>query len=208
MPVKKGRSEHLPPHGSDQIGMERLIFFSDAVFAIAITLLVLDIRLPTAGDSLTDAELSQLLLGIWPKYMAYVISFLVIGMFWIGHHRKFRFIQRYDNRLLLLNVLLLMVIAFTPFPTTLISEYVNRTATIFCALVMILSSLLSFAIWWYASYNGLIDPNLDQRKRRRETFGPLLVAGIFLVSIGLAYINGGVARLSWLLVAFMLRFYR
>ena len=208
MPAKKGRSEHLPAHGPDQIGMERLIFFSDAIFAIAITLLVLDIRLPITNDTLTDAELSRLLLGIWPKYMAYGISFLVIGMFWIGHHRKFRFIQRYDNRLLLLNVLLLMVIAFTPFPTTLISEYVNRTATIFYALVMIASSLLSFAIWWYASYNGLIDPNLDQRKRRRETFGPLLVAGIFLVSIGLAYINGGVARLSWLLVAFMLRFYR
>jgi uncharacterized membrane protein len=136
-----------------------------------------------------------------------MISFLVIGLFWIGHHRKFRIIQRYDNRLLL-NVLLLMVIAFIPFPTSLISEYENRTATIFYALVIILSGLLFSVLWWYASYNGLIDPNLDQRKRRRETLGPMLMTGVFLLSIGLAFINIGLARLSWLLVALILRLYR
>jgi uncharacterized membrane protein len=200
---------NAPERNLDQIGIERLIFFSDAVFAIAITLLSLEIRLPDTSGTLTNAELLQSLLAIVPKYIAFIISFMVIGMIWIGHHRKFRYIQRYDNNLMLLNLLLLMIIAFIPFPTSLISTYGNQTATIFYASIMILASFISASIWWYASYKDrLIVPNLDQRLRRRETLGPLLVIGVFILSIGLTFINSGLARLSWILIAVMLRFYR
>jgi uncharacterized membrane protein len=209
MPVKTGKSTDSPENKQDQVGLERLIFFSDAVFAIAITLLSLDLRLPIAGSTLTNSELAQRLLEIWPKYLAYVISFLVIGTFWAGHHRRFRIIQRSDSNLLWLNLLLLMVIAFIPFPTALLSEYGNRTATQFYALVMVLAGVLSAATWWYASYGDrLIDPNLDKRMRRRETWGPLLLVGVFLFSAGLAFINDDIAKLSWLLLAVALRFYR
>jgi uncharacterized membrane protein len=203
-----GKSAHSPENEADQIGMERLIFFSDAVFAIAITLLSLEIRLPATDSAPTNGELSQLLLEIWPKYMAYVISFLVIGLFWIGHHRRFRIIQRYDRNLMLLNLLLLMVIAFVPFPTAVLSEYGNRAATIFYALVMILIGVLSACLWWYASYKDrLIDPGLDRRRRRREMLIPLWFIGVFLLSIALAYINVGLARLSWILLAVTQRSY-
>jgi hypothetical protein len=91
----------------------------------------------------------------------------------------------------------------------LISEYGNRTATIFYASVLILAGLLSLAIWLYASHhNRLIDPLLDIRQRRREIVGPLLSIAIFLLSIGLAFIDVGLARLSWALVFFMQRIYR
>ncbi len=187
---------------ADRFGLERLAFFSDAVFAIAITLLALEIRLPTGEGPVTNAELVRNLLAIWPKYLGYIISFLVIGVFWIGHHRKFHFIQRYDGNLLLLNLLLLMAIAFIPFPTSVISKYGNRTATIFYALTMTLTGVLSAAIWWYASHrNRLIDSQLSIRQRRRETWGPLVVPGVFLLSIGLAFINDDLAKLSWVLVA-------
>jgi TMEM175 potassium channel family protein len=209
MPAKTGKTTRSPEVLQDKIGLDRLIFFSDAVFAIAITLLSLDIRLPATQASLTDAELGRLLLEIWPKYMAYIISFLVIGLFWIGHHRKFRYIQKYNGNLLLLNLVLLMTIAFIPFPTSLISEYGNRASTIFYALVMVLTSLLSATMWWYAAYmKKLVDPNLDQPHRRRELIGPLLGAGVFLLSIGLAFFNVNLARLSWVLVAVTQPYYK
>jgi uncharacterized membrane protein len=92
-----------------------------------------------------------------------------------------------------------MLIAFTPFPASVISEhYTNLTANIFYALTMALTSLLSGAIWWYSAHNNrLIDSHLPARVRRQETWSPLLVAGIFLVSIGLAFINVRLARVSW-----------
>jgi uncharacterized membrane protein len=198
---------HVPaPHPSepyDHVGLERLIFFSDAVFAIAITLLALEIRLPAAEAELTDGQLLDSLLGLWRSYMAYVISFLVIGSFWLGHHRKFRWIRRYDRRLLLLNLLLLMVVAFLPFPTSVISEYGNQTATIFYALTMALAGVLSAALWWYAERAPqMIDPALDARRRRHELINPLLSAAIFLISCGIALIDSDLAKFSWLLIVF------
>jgi uncharacterized membrane protein len=195
---------HVIHPDQEQLGLERLVFFSDAVFAIAITLLALEIRLPVLDGGLTNAELTSSLLALWPKYLGYSISFLVIGFIWIGHHRKFRFITHFDSNLLLLNLLLLMVIAFIPFPASVISEYGNRTATIFYALVMILAGLLSAIIWIYSSFqNRLIDPTVDLRYRRKETWGPLLMSVIFLISIGIAYLNDDLAKASWGLIIFI-----
>ncbi len=130
-----------------------------------------------------------------------MLSFLVIGSYWISHHRKFRYIRRYDRRLILLNLLLLMVIAFIPFPTTVLSEYGNRTATIFYASVMVLGGLLSVLIWWYAAYkNRLIDPNMDVKQRRKEIQVPLVTTGIFLLSIGISFIDPNIARFFWILI--------
>jgi uncharacterized membrane protein len=194
---------------TDRTGLERLIFFSDAVFAIAITLLVIEIRLPPVEGSLNNAELAESLLRLWPNYLGYMISFLVIGAFWISHHRKFRYIQHYDSRLLLLNLLLLMAIAFMPFPTAVLSEYGNRTAIIFYAGAIVLIAVLLAVVWSYASYhNRLVDPQLDRHIRRREFVGPLLMAGIFLLSIPLAFINESLAMFSWLLLAVVWWFIR
>jgi uncharacterized membrane protein len=213
MPRKSPKPRHSPSEGKpasseqDQLGLERLVFFSDAVFAIAITLLALEIRLPSLGEHLTNDQLLQALLTIWPKYLSYAISFLVIGSFWMGHHRKFRFIRTYDVNLLLLNILLLMVVAFIPFPTSVISEYGNRTATIFYALVMTVAGLLNALVWVYGSYNNrLIEPNFTPSQRRRETLRALIVPSVFLFSIGLAFINEDLAKYSWLLIGVALRF--
>lgn len=202
MPGPKIQPGANPGHENDALALERLIFFSDAVFAIAITLLALEIRLPANGADLSNAALARALVELWPRYLAYAISFLVIGFFWASHHRKFRLIRRFDHGLLLLNLLLLMVIAFTPFPAAVISENGNRTATIFYALVMILAGLFSAAVWAYAEYGGrLIDPRASgSRRRRRELWTPLAMAGIFLLSIGLAFINEDLAKTSWVLV--------
>ena len=188
-------------HHTDQLGLERLIFFSDAVFAIAITLLALEIRLPDTDELLTNTQLASQLAGMWHEYLAYILSFLVIGTFWMAHHRKYRYIIRYDNRLLFLNLLMLMVIAFIPFPSSIISKYPDRSATIFYALTMATAGILLAGNWWYASHhNRLIDPNLDVRISRRQLVAPLVTTAIFLFSILISFMNANLSRISWLLI--------
>lgn len=204
-PAPKPKTIHAdaPEHlHADELGLERLLFFSDAVFAIAITLLALDIRLPAESAGLTNDELFNQLLSIWPKYLSYIISFLVIGGFWISHHSRFRVITRYDQRLIFFNLLLLMAIAFVPFPTAVLSENGNRTSTIFYALTMLVAGLLSSLTWGYALWsNQLMPADLSQAQRRHRLLRSLIVPGIFVLSIGVAFIDADAAKYSWLLIA-------
>ncbi len=189
-----------PPQAPDpgRIRLDRLMFFNDSVFAIAITLLALEIRLPATNQALTDAELGATLLAMVPKFMAYIISFLVIGSFWIAYHRKFQYIQRSDRSLLTLNLLILMVVDFIPFPSSMVSENGGLTATIFYALTVALIGVLFAILWAYASRRArLIDPALPNQLRRRELIIPLVTSSIFLLSIGIAYLDTGIARLTW-----------
>jgi uncharacterized membrane protein len=193
----------------NRFALERLAFFSDAVFAIAITILVLDIRLPADSGATSGHELLLSLVGLWPKYLAFFISFWVIGLSWISHHRKFLYIQRVDYQLLTLNLLMLMMIAFVPFPTAVMSENGSFTATAFYTLTMILVSLSGLILWLHAARNHrLIDPRLDKHQIWLETSVPLATMVIFALSIGVAALDPSLARISWLLVfpvAFLLR---
>lgn len=184
-----------------QLGLERIVFFSDAVFAIAITLLALEIRLPE-GDFSDNAALTRALLAMWPKYLAFGISFWVIASFWLGHHRMFLRIKRFDRRLILLNFVLLMLIAFIPFPTTLISEYGNRTASIFYASTMVAIGLTLAAMTVYAAGPGhLVDETVESIWRQRGLWRSLAVAGVFALSIVIAFFSADLAMYSWLLLA-------
>ncbi len=204
--MPKSKASVPPAHSQDtveqnRLGLERLIFFSDAVFAIAITILVLDLRLPAGAESADYSQLLLMLTALAPKYLAYTLSFWVIGLYWISHHRKFLLIKRYDNRLLSLNLLLLMMIAFIPFPTAVMSQNVTHTASIFYALVMAVGGLLMAILWWHAARNhNLIDPQLSRRLIWREVAAPLATTGIFLLSIGIAFWDAGLVRLCWLLI--------
>lgn len=186
---------------TDKIGLERLIFFSDAVFAIAITLLALEIRLPEEAGQYGDLEMWAALAGLWHQYLAYIISFLVIGSFWMAHHRKFRLVDRYDNRLLSLNLLVLMSIAFIPFASSVISVSSTRSATIFYALTMVVVSLFFTAMWLYITHdNRLLKPDISQQRKQREFISVLSTVVVFLISIVLSFINTDLARLSWILI--------
>lgn len=204
--MKKIKASAPPAHNQDvsernRLGLERLIFFSDAVFAIAITVLILDIHLPPGADSANNNQLLLMLTGLWHKYLAYVLSFWVIGQYWISHHRKFLLIKRFDGRLLSLNLLLLMVIAFIPFPTAVMSENGNRTSTIFYALAMALGGILISILWWHAAHNhNLIDPQLNRQVQWREVISPLTTVAIFVLSIGIAFWDEGLVRIFWVLI--------
>ncbi len=178
--------------GEKQTG--RLEAFSDGVFAVAITLLILNIKIPgldTPGKLFNDKQLWQALSGEWPMLAAYITSFATIGIMWINHHRLFIHIKRTNTGLLLMNLLLLLVIVFIPVPTALLAEYIVRpdlhTAAIVYSSTFFLSACCFNLLWHYASYhNRLLGENVDTRSvdsiSRQYLFGPLLYFIIFGVS--------------------------
>jgi uncharacterized membrane protein len=139
----------------------RLETFSDGVFAIAATLLILEIRL---GDT---EHVRHGLLHLWPSYTAYAISFLTIGIMWINHHGLFKQINSVDRTFLALNVVFLMVIAFIPFPTEVLAAHLHhdaKAAAFFYGLTMIAMAAMFGAVWFYAATGRrLIAPDADQR---------------------------------------------
>jgi uncharacterized membrane protein len=200
--MKKTSAASINTPTVNETGMERIVFFSDAVFAIAITLLALEIRLPEDIAHAGNHELLQSLLSIWPKYLGYFISFLSIGNFWVIHHRQYQYIERYDTRLIFINLLVLMAVAFIPFSTSVISVNGNRTATILYALNAALVGLLSTLLWIYASHKRrLVIPNLEFAVVRRGLIRNLIAPVIFLFTIGLSYLNPDLAKFSWIMIA-------
>jgi len=161
----------------------RLEAFSDGVIAIAITLLVLDIKLPHAGYGL-----GQELLNLWPSYFAYAISFIVIGAIWINHHAMFDHIVRADHKLLLLNTLHLMFIAFLPFPTSVLADALhNRVdetiATAFYGGTLTVIGLLVTAMWYYAAYeHRLLSENISREDAKWYGLGLLFGPGGYAIA--------------------------
>ena len=139
----------------------RLVAFSDAVFAITITLLVLEIRPPT-----DDRNLLHGLVALWPSYLAYAVTFLFIGQVWANHHVMFDHITAANRVVLLLNTLLLMVVAFLPFATSVLagalrSGHGERTAVVFYAIAFDMTALTFNAVWQYACRHRLLSQALD-----------------------------------------------
>ena len=130
----------------------RIEAFSDGVFAIAITLLIIEVHVPAQEDA---ATLGHELLRLWPSYLGYLTSFLTIGVMWINHHHVFSLIARVDRTMLLLNTLLLLLIAFVPFPTAVLAQFVEtdgaRAAAVLYGATLTLTSIAFFVWWRYAS---------------------------------------------------------
>jgi uncharacterized membrane protein len=141
----------------------RLEAFSDGVFAIAITLLVLEITVPEHGRTLSSALLHQ-----WPSYFAYAVSFLNIGIMWVNHHQVFRFVRTVDRRLLFVNLGLLMCVAFVPFPTSIVARFIEKGSDARAAAVLFGVTLTLTAVFWQLLWYWAIDrphilgPNPDR----------------------------------------------
>jgi uncharacterized membrane protein len=143
----------------------RVEAFSDGVFAIAITLLVLAVGIEQA---IAEGELKEQLLDLWPAYIAYAVSFLTIGIMWVNHHAVFRQFERVDRPLLLLNILLLMCVSFTPFPTRVVAEHAKNgddrlSAALLYGTTMTVTAICFFAVWMYGS-RRLLRPDAEPRE--------------------------------------------
>jgi|1186.fasta_scaffold382388_2 uncharacterized membrane protein len=182
----------------------RLEAFSDGVIAIAITLLILEVKIP----HVRAARLAHALGEQWPSYVAYALTFVVIGIMWMNHHRVFELIGRTDRGLLFVNLMMLMGIAFLPFPTALLADYVvdgGNNATVAAAVysaTMTVIGLTFLGIWLYLRrHPELLAPGVDPvvipGSIRRTLPGPCLYGA----SIALAFVSPEACLLVYALLA-------
>ena len=170
--------------------LERLVFFSDAVFAIAITLLIIEIHPPHLEPHAGDAAHWQALAQLIPRFVGYAVSFWVIGMFWMGHHRAFNLASRYSARVLPWNLALLMTIAFMPFVTAYFSSnFTARVpAMVYCA-TMLVAALLNLKVNRTATGPDMVDPSMPAAsvtELRRRSLSVALGAAV-AVALSLVY---------------------
>jgi uncharacterized membrane protein len=190
----------LAKQSHETYGSERLVAFTDAVMAVAITLLVLDLKLP---EGLRDDQLYSIIPSLAHALWCYALSFVVIGILWMVHHNQFHSIRRVDGVMLWLNLFFLMSVALIPFVTSVLSDHATPLPTMLYAAVLMASCAMTAAMWWYASRTpGLMSPDVPADQRRAGLITPLIVAGIFAASIGVAYWAGSSAgQWTWLLAA-------
>ena len=179
-------------HTYDQrVPKSRTEAFSDGVFAIAITLLIIEVRVPHSKAG----ELAGDLAGQWPSYAAYLVSFVIIGIIWVNHHDIFEHLITVDRPLLFLNLLLLLTVAFLPFPTALLGQYIRQgdnahiAAAVYGANMMFIG-LAFIAMWTYlARVPSLLEPDVGARgalrARRAAAIGPV----VYGLSIALAFVS-------------------
>ena len=191
----------LPRQEDDEAaeeGIGRILALSDGVFAIALTLLILDIAVPATTS---DDDLAKVLLDLWPRYLAFALSFLVISRFWVIHRQAFRLIVRGDPALVWLNLLLLLFISFLPFPTAVLGEHTGApAAAVLYAVAVCLTSAASAAYFWYASGRGnLLGPDVGgayvRAMRARALSGPVF----FALTVPIAAFAPYVAAAVWFL---------
>ena len=176
-----------------ELSTTRIEAFSDGVFAIAITLLVLEIKVPHLEG--TDKSLGAELLHLWSSYFGYIFSFIMIGIYWANHHYIFHFYKRTDHYFVLLNVFFLMLISFLPFPTAVLAEHIGdlehrQTAIIFYAFGLFLPAIGWLSMWLYATYNHrLIEKNLAPEFIRRMTRQYIFSLFLYGLAIAVSFWN-------------------
>jgi uncharacterized membrane protein len=185
----------------DRIGVnkERMMSLNDGVFAIAITLLVLDLAIPEIPSTLVDVLLLPSLLEIYPKVIGFSLSFFIIASYWLSYHRIFSFIRDVDRRLVALNIFFLFFIVFMPFPTYLLGLYgAHFSVVLFYAIVITINSLFVYLMWRHAVHRGdLLSEPLDDRFIEYLTVRCLTPVCVFVVSIGIALVSPLAAMFWW-----------
>lgn len=181
----------------------RILGFSDGIFAFAITLLALTFDVPRISQDLADKQLfHEIFTKQIDSYTSFLISFIVIGSFWISHHQKFKYIVRYNKTFLWINLFALMCIVYLPYPTEVLSDYADsKVAVIFYALSMVITSTMFALIWVYATWHHkLVEKDLPRKLINLDMFYSFLIPALFLASIGLSFISLDIARYSWALI--------
>ncbi|HEY5154829.1 MAG TPA: TMEM175 family protein [Acidimicrobiales bacterium] len=188
----------------------RVEAFSDGVMAIAITLLILDVKVPIAEEG----GLTRALAHQWPSYAAYAVTFLVIGIMWVNHHFLFDRVEAVTRGLLYLNLLLLMGIAFLPFPTALLAEYLREDANSHIAAAVYSATMVAIgvgfvALWWHLTrHPELLEADTDvavaQVAMRRSMVGPV----VYGATIALAFVSAPACLVVYGLMALYFMVFR
>jgi uncharacterized membrane protein len=182
---------------SKSLEFDRVIFFSDAVFAIAMTLLVVGIGIPHVAD----AGLDQALRDKRQEILSFFVSFVVIGFYWLSHHEFVSHLRAVDRTFMKLNLLYLAAIAFVPFPTALAGVYdTHPVSIVLYAVTLGVASGMEAVLFWHAARADLLDLELSRAALRFNVIASLTPVAVFAASIPLAYVSTRWALLSWLLI--------
>jgi len=175
---------------NDGLSKQRIEALSDAIFAFAMTLLVLDIKIPRMAEALiTQDALARTLLELWPKLISFVMSFVILSLFWIAHHSYSHFLKRVDRWFLWINLLFLMVVVFVPFSTDLLGDYPGqRIAAMIYGGNIIALGLTLYWQWQYATdghrlVGSHIEPELVRRGKKRILMGIVTIACAMLLEL-------------------------
>lgn len=190
-------SNQLHSELKKEFQLERMLFFSDAVFAIAITLLVIEIKIPEVHE-MTDKAILQALGALIPKFIGFAVSFMLIGIYWNVHHRMFGLVINYTQKLVTLNLFFLFFIALMPFSAGFYSEYAGeplyahgvKVPLTFYVLNFFCIGLFNYFMWVYIANpkHKLIDPSVDRQMMRYSRARAIGVPCIFLAMIPVAYL--------------------
>ena len=185
-----------------EMQFERIVFFSDAVFAIAITLLVIEIKVPHLELGAPDSGFLSSVIKLIPKFVGFFLSFFLVGAYWVGHHRIFGFIDRWNYGLIWRNIFFLMAIAFVPFSTAFFSEYSTRFVPLAVyAISFSLAGALEIFMWRYAIKSDLLRPDADQRDVEHLTWRMSVLPAIGIVAILIGLINPIFSGFAFLLIS-------
>ena len=170
------------------VSADRLKAIADGVFAVAMTLLVLELVVP-AGKELSNQELTGLILSMWPKFVAYVLSFLIAGIFWLVHHTIFDAIRYYDSTLAWINIIFLLFVALIPFSTSLMGEhFLKKTSTIIYGAHLLCMFICGYSLWTYSTWKQiLVVPDLDNSIVKGAKLMGYIYFSILAVSIVIAF---------------------
>jgi uncharacterized membrane protein len=168
----------------------RIETLTDGVFAIVMTLLVLNLAIPEISQT-SAQELFSRILQLWPKLLSYTVSFIILGIFWVGHHHIFHYIKRANAGLLWINIFFLLFIALIPFSTALSGDYSSiEVPFIIYGINLVPIFILRYALWEYATYkHRLVENNIDNTIVRRLKSMPLISSIMLLFAIGISLIN-------------------
>ena len=198
------------PGNRHEFQLDRLILFSDAVFAIAITLLIIEIKVPDSVQHATSGlQVWKALGSISLKLMGFVFSFLLIGGYWMAHHRLFRYVVHYNSRLIWLNLFLLMFVVFFPFTTALAFETIpgdTDTPFIVYSFNHICIGLLFLLLWWYIAQpaHKLSDGLTNKKYMQYNYWRSFSIIIIFSITIVLCFVKPVAARLFTVASAFVI----
>jgi uncharacterized membrane protein len=184
---------------------ERILNFSDGVFAISITLMALSLSVPVLTGSSSGPHLSAGLVAEWQSFLGYFISFFVIGMWWTVHHRYFQYLNGFDVRLLWLNLLFLLCVTLIPFLTNMIVIYHDSVlAVTLYALVQAVAGCIMYIIWKYSTdHQRFVEPSINPAFVRYLSTRSFIVILLFLASIPFAFISPIISQVSWAVVPFI-----
>jgi len=177
------------PSGSAGLTKSRIEALCDGVFAIAMTLMIFNIKVPEIPTELVPGKLVHEVFILWPKFLVYAISFVMLGVYWIGHHNQYHYILRTDRAFLWINIFFLMCVSIIPFSTGLLGQYPTaRTALVVYGLNLIMVGGLLYAHWWYATrryrlVEGDIHPEVVRLAKHRILTAP--VASLMAICISI-----------------------